>query len=188
MKTSSLAFSLTELLVAIVIAGILAAVAVPAYLSHTKKVKLAEINRLIEHYTDLSIETYSLTGTFGNVADVGLTPENPADPTYIQPSDPNNYLLGSISMFMLLPQAAGAAGPNACAYVSNQVRIETPVACGLFNYVYDEMGEIKKICIVQNMTMDDDCSVYFPECLFLADGGNPVEIIDTENTINNACP
>lgn len=91
-----LGFTLIELMVTIVIIGILAAIAIPAYKDYIVKAKMAEAYNLIDNLTKLEITFYTNNSEFYSTMSGGSPYQNPLqlDTPRIITSDPVWDVLG----------------------------------------------------------------------------------------------
>jgi prepilin-type N-terminal cleavage/methylation domain-containing protein len=89
-------FTLIELMVTIVIIGILAAIAIPAYKDYIVKAKMAEAYNLIDNLTKLEITFYTNNSEFYSTMSGGSPYQNPLqlDTPRIVTSDPVWDVLG----------------------------------------------------------------------------------------------
>jgi len=63
-------FTLIELMIVVAIIGILAAIAIPAYLDYTKKAKLSEVLNAMDAIAQAAAEYHASVGAFPNAANM----------------------------------------------------------------------------------------------------------------------
>lgn len=92
------AFSLVEILIVIAIAGILAAIAVPAYQSYLVRAKLSAVTTVLDAQINKAKVYYDAHDVFPNVQQLGFSS---ADPTFTpNETNPNNYIFPYVAAIL----------------------------------------------------------------------------------------
>lgn len=147
------AFSLIELMVVIAIVGILSAVAVPSYKNYILKAKIASVMPILGHYTNKSIENYTIKGVFANAEDVGLP---------LSGGNPNIGLGSAVSPLLDTITMADNGTAQACRGGSILTVMETSnlgdasiTDIQIYNYIFEINNSIIPYCFYFYVIDDD---------------------------------